>query len=1181
MGSRKLDRASLEKNKIFFFEEKGAYGQVPDHVNSLRDALLDSACTVSTRLSFYDEDEYEDPELLRSVLSKLYMRAPERDSIEQSILTYKDMKKNAKDLDYGQDREAEWVSFYDENFLTKLRKEFEITDKDSRRVARAKFYYDGFDIAKGRRWTVFQASRDFRKKYGKGKLTMPTPDWVAYFRVYDLESSWTRIPNSSGRWPFANSVKESIVENFSLPVLQGLAEHSLQFSVANNLRQHQSSPVVLSDLLCYPWLITEHKKKEKRKDIECFCQAANAGAASLMLLQTLVKHSTCKTVLPVVTMTTWGPEVRIWICFFDGSLDEYNMICIWEGDMKRIVHIVELQAILENTHTWAMRVLRPWISHHIDQWKSACHIGRGWEQEENVRNNSTGRSGALSLTKFLPDFLDKLQDEISDDEMEHSELRELLKKQHLLLLTEIRELLGTLGANTNTLQSKVRPPQTRSVLKQTYDDPSIRPEENADDIIPGYHRTCTPERKSDSASSDRLSRESSVLCDISRAPRQSSHLEQMDSRSATSPMFEQVFADNKRPGMQREQKEQKQSFPSRTNVISARNSFGSTTPDRVLAADNQPYTPNVSSPAWTEGAQQVLKEFENTESVFDPVPKDLFSRRPTPGGTPPILRFNLRSVHDILDISKDGKCSGKTDKSDPSLGHVTQGLGPDSSDLVKTTSRQTSPGSGGRHGFTYQTESGIDTPSKTSANTRSAGSDSCLRVNQPLLSDSSSRILQDGQSPSSETPFDLPSQQQSNVTFPSTTLDSPPQSNPIGGEKLFPCLDGAQVPSSSTPSVVRLPDLDAETDSLYSVRDLFRLPQIDSPETWSSSGAKSPVSRLSRDWKKFDRPLPIVVTRHTVGLVSRFLSDGYPYLTFVKGQLFDVWEIRDNRYLAQKRIGKEHPKGWIWDFDVYYGPSETYRPLKTTARSQHHYSDYSDPPNDFTEGNQIEEMNESSINLLKAAGSSAAFQQSQATASLAAESADQRDLGSASMLKDDFRIMSKYVRNEKTGRRIRIRLPIQSAMQCRVSPEVSVHRHVATSVLFGAALNSLTQEDGPPDLVSSSEKPSTLAANHSGETNFSATQSRKVDLFEQFKNGHFKGGLFEGLGSIGWKPRLGTVGNSDTREGQESRVVHENKLYPGKDEVRAQESLRRNGSTEQDPESCVSAQKDWETTDEE
>ncbi|RYP04145.1 hypothetical protein DL764_004644 [Monosporascus ibericus] len=333
MPSSKLNRRALEENSIFFFEKNDEYGQVPAHVSSLRDALLDFECTLPARLSFYDEDEFEDDEMLRSIMDKLFgSDSEERASTMHSIKMYREMKHDAQILDNGCDREAEWVKFYEKNFLDKLCEEFVITDQDSRRVARTKFYYDNFDVAKERQWSLFSGPGDFRKEHGKSVLTMPVPDWVAYFRVYDLKSSWGRIRNSSSRWPWANSAKNEIVENFSLATLQELAEHGLQFSVANTLRGNQNSSIVPSDLICYPWLITEYKRKDKEgnkegnneRKMQCYCQAANAGAASLMLLQTLVRHSTYKTVLPVVTMTTWGPEVCIWICFFDDSLKRYQ-----------------------------------------------------------------------------------------------------------------------------------------------------------------------------------------------------------------------------------------------------------------------------------------------------------------------------------------------------------------------------------------------------------------------------------------------------------------------------------------------------------------------------------------------------------------------------------------------------------------------------------------------------------------------------------------------------------------------------------------------------------------------------------------------------------------------------------------------------------------------------------------
>lgn len=44
------------------------------------------------------------------------------------------------------------------------------------------------------------------------------------------------------------------------------------------------------------------------------------------------------------------------------------MDCIWKGDMTHVRDLMYFAAILDNLHTWAMRVLRPWISGYIDLW---------------------------------------------------------------------------------------------------------------------------------------------------------------------------------------------------------------------------------------------------------------------------------------------------------------------------------------------------------------------------------------------------------------------------------------------------------------------------------------------------------------------------------------------------------------------------------------------------------------------------------------------------------------------------------------------------------------------------------------------------------------------------------------------------------------------------------------------
>jgi hypothetical protein len=161
--------------------------------------------------------------------------------------------------------------------------------------------------------------------------------------------------------------------------------------------------MVLSDCICFPWLIVEHKKAgEMANEEKCHCQAANAGTAAVMMLETLSKivpggkkHMADKHIPPVITMTTVDKIVRVWITYcckherFGDDAVQYvsrsmfllsggicllthavqKMDCIWKGDMTRVLDVIKLRAILENTHTWAMREQRPRISTYIDLWK--------------------------------------------------------------------------------------------------------------------------------------------------------------------------------------------------------------------------------------------------------------------------------------------------------------------------------------------------------------------------------------------------------------------------------------------------------------------------------------------------------------------------------------------------------------------------------------------------------------------------------------------------------------------------------------------------------------------------------------------------------------------------------------------------------------------------------------------
>jgi hypothetical protein len=84
-----------------------------------------------------------------------------------------------------------------------------------------------------------------------------------------------------------------------------------------------------SELYCYPWLIVELKKDSSPINAQeyCYCQAANAVSAALKMFENAGRYAENKLeqqhVLPVVTMTAIGPEVRIWITYSFNQNREY------------------------------------------------------------------------------------------------------------------------------------------------------------------------------------------------------------------------------------------------------------------------------------------------------------------------------------------------------------------------------------------------------------------------------------------------------------------------------------------------------------------------------------------------------------------------------------------------------------------------------------------------------------------------------------------------------------------------------------------------------------------------------------------------------------------------------------------------------------------------------------------
>jgi hypothetical protein len=138
-------------------------------------------------------------------------------------------------------------------------------------------------------------------------------------------------------WQWTKSPKDSLVENFSRTNLERLAQHGLQPSSAGIFRQGRATSIVPSDCVCFPWFIVEHKKSNNKEN-QCYCQAANAGAAAVMMLQTLSQYATKKPrdehVPPVVTMTTVNKMVRIWIIYSCNNSEAFVRIRIFFSSGK-------------------------------------------------------------------------------------------------------------------------------------------------------------------------------------------------------------------------------------------------------------------------------------------------------------------------------------------------------------------------------------------------------------------------------------------------------------------------------------------------------------------------------------------------------------------------------------------------------------------------------------------------------------------------------------------------------------------------------------------------------------------------------------------------------------------------------------------------------------------------------
>ncbi|KAF5650747.1 hypothetical protein F52700_289 [Fusarium sp. NRRL 52700] len=346
---------------------------------------------------FYDEDllsedrKSEDKKQFPPHVRRLEQAMLDFTCQELDLPTRKDLsiQREAERLANGGFSEDRWVDLFRTYFLNPLLQHASVSGRRSRMSSRCDYYYDSIVFDTDAIWGAFDKN-DVKNELVKA----PKPDIVLSLPMYHLESHIPTITDHEAhQWHKAST--PSLVESFSWSTLKQLHKYGLQITPYNVFSSKETQEPWERDLSCFPWLIVECKKAERTPgDLErlqevVYCQAANASGCAVKLNQNASRYATKldfnAEIPPVASVTTVGPQVKVWITFFAEDFGAYCydqkfrpqekgylMQCIWTGDMTEPQDIVKFRLILENTYTWAKRVFKPLIATYIDQWKFAC-----------------------------------------------------------------------------------------------------------------------------------------------------------------------------------------------------------------------------------------------------------------------------------------------------------------------------------------------------------------------------------------------------------------------------------------------------------------------------------------------------------------------------------------------------------------------------------------------------------------------------------------------------------------------------------------------------------------------------------------------------------------------------------------------------------------------------------------
>ncbi|KAH7478258.1 hypothetical protein FOMA001_g9138 [Fusarium oxysporum f. sp. matthiolae] len=350
---------------------------------------------------FYDEDLLKDRNKLPPHARSLEQAMLDFTCQELDLPTRKDLniQREAERLANGGFSEDRWVDFFRTFFFNPLLQHASVSAGRSRMSSRCQYYYDSIVFDTDAIWGTFDKNKEENEVF-----KTPKPDLVFYLPMYHLDTYIPTITDHEAQqWHKAST--PSLVEPFSwstLKKLHGCGLLATPFNVLNKKEPQEPREPREQDLSCFPWLVVEYKKAknapgelDRLKEV-VYCQAANASGCAVKLNQNAARYAVKLAgnaeVPPVASVTTVGPQVKVWITFFAKDFMAYSydvngnqkyerqekgymMQCIWIGDMTEPQDILKFRLILENTYTWAKRVFKPLIATYIDQWKFVCTNG--------------------------------------------------------------------------------------------------------------------------------------------------------------------------------------------------------------------------------------------------------------------------------------------------------------------------------------------------------------------------------------------------------------------------------------------------------------------------------------------------------------------------------------------------------------------------------------------------------------------------------------------------------------------------------------------------------------------------------------------------------------------------------------------------------------------------------------